>query len=98
MSSKAPNLAALVLVSTLGLPASGRDARAQEPGGVRAPIVPKTWDDAAIASLEVPLVEPKFAPVHIKADYYYRIPVRPIYKSYPIYAPGETHKIVGEEF
>ncbi len=25
---------------------------------------------------------------HVSADYYYRIPVRPIYKSYPVYAPG----------
>jgi hypothetical protein len=25
-------------------------------------------------------------PKHITADYYYRIPVRPIYKSYPVYA------------
>ncbi len=25
---------------------------------------------------------------HVSADYYYRIPVRPTYKSYPVYAPG----------
>jgi hypothetical protein len=28
------------------------------------------------------------SPKHVSADYYYRIPVRPIYKQYPIYAPG----------
>jgi hypothetical protein len=41
-----------------------------------------------MATLEVPLANPIGSPKHVSADYYYRIPVRPIYKSYPIYAPG----------
>lgn len=49
---------------------------------------PKTWDDEALAALEVPLANPVGSPKHVPADYYYRIPVRPIYKSYPVYAPG----------
>jgi hypothetical protein len=49
---------------------------------------PKTWDDAAMAALEVPLANPIGSPRHVSADYYYRIPVRPIYKQYPVYAPG----------
>lgn len=53
-----------------------------------SPMIPKTWDDAAMASLEVPLAEPVGSPKHVSADYYYRVPVRPIYKQYPIYAPG----------
>jgi hypothetical protein len=28
------------------------------------------------------------SPKHASADYYYRIPVAPIYRSYPVYAPG----------
>lgn len=28
------------------------------------------------------------SPKHITADYYYKIPVRPIYKQYPVYAPS----------
>jgi len=52
------------------------------------PIVPKTWNDAAIGSLEVPLANPVGSPKHISAEYYYRIPVRPIYKKYPVYASG----------
>ncbi len=32
---------------------------------------------------------PASPPEHISSDYYYRMPVRPIYKSYPIYAPGK---------
>ncbi|HXG67082.1 MAG TPA: di-heme oxidoredictase family protein [Blastocatellia bacterium] len=42
-----------------------------------------------MASLEVPLADPAGSPVHVSAEYYYRIPVRPIYKSYPVYAPGQ---------
>ena len=53
-----------------------------------APKIPKTWDDAAIATLEVPLADPAGSPKHVSADYYYRIPVAPIYKSYPVYVPG----------
>ncbi len=51
-------------------------------------VIPKTWDDAATATLEVPLADPIGSPKHVSTDYYYRIPVRPIYKQYPVYAPG----------
>src|SRR5712691_8902993 len=51
--------------------------------------IPKTWDDEPVASLEIPLADPRYSPVHVSSDYYYRMPVRPIYKSYPIYAPGK---------
>ncbi len=39
-------------------------------------------------TLEVPLANPIGSPKPVPADYYYRIPVRPIYKQYPVYAPG----------
>jgi Di-haem oxidoreductase, putative peroxidase len=50
--------------------------------------VPRVWDDQAIATVELPLANPVGSPRHISSDYYYKIPVRPIYKSYPVYAPG----------
>src|SRR4030095_7702264 len=53
-----------------------------------AAAIPNTWDDEAIATLEVPLANPVGSPKHVSADYYYRIPVPAIYKSYPVYAPG----------
>jgi hypothetical protein len=56
------------------------------------PKVPKTWVDESITSLEVPLATPGASPRHISAEFYYRIPVRKIYKSYPIYAPGREPK------
>jgi len=52
------------------------------------PVVPKVWDDHAIATLEVPLANPAGSPKHVSSDFYYRIPVRPVYKTYPAYAPG----------
>jgi hypothetical protein len=52
------------------------------------PVVPRVWEDNAIATLEVPLANPAGSPKHISSDFYYRIPVRPIYKTYPVYAPG----------
>jgi hypothetical protein len=48
----------------------------------------RTWEDEAIHDLELPRVDPSASPKHISADYYYRIPVRPIYKSYPVYVLG----------
>jgi hypothetical protein len=52
------------------------------------PVIPKTWDEKALASLEVPLPNPEFSPKAVPADYYYRIPVRPIHRGYPVYAAG----------
>ena len=50
--------------------------------------IPRTWSDAALADLEVPLADPAGAIHFVPSDFYYKIPVRPIYRSYPVYAPG----------
>lgn len=50
--------------------------------------IPRVWDERELASFELPLVDPDRSPKHTSSDYYYRIPARPIYKSYPVYAPG----------
>ena len=63
-------------------------ATAEKSGGY-SPAIPKTWEDQAMAAFEVPLANPASPRRHVTADYYYRIPVRPIYKSYPVYAPGK---------
>jgi len=52
------------------------------------PDIPRTWNDQAMTALEVPLANPVGSPKHVSAEYYYKIPVRPIYKQYPVYAPG----------
>ncbi len=68
----------------------GTRVQADDPShGVKPfkPTIPRTWDDAVMADLELPLAEAAYSPKHVSADYYYRIPVRPIYKSYPVYHP-----------
>jgi len=50
-------------------------------------VVPKTWDDDALRTMEVPLVNHKVSPTFAPSIYYYRIPVRPIYRSFPVYRP-----------
>jgi hypothetical protein len=52
------------------------------------PTIPKTWDDADMATLEIPLASRVASPKQAPANYYYGLPVRPIYKSYPVYASG----------
>ena len=52
------------------------------------PVIPKMWDDAEMAKLELPLANPAGSPKHVTSDYYYRIPVRPIYKQYALYPDG----------
>lgn len=53
------------------------------------PVIPRVWDDAEMAGLQLPLVDANASPVQVSSDYYYRIPVRTIYKNYPVYAPGK---------
>src|SRR5258708_39455614 len=55
--------------------------------GLFQPSIPKTWSDPDVAALELPLANPKYSPVHISEDAYYRIPARVFYKSYPVYHP-----------
>ena len=42
-----------------------------------------------MASLQLPLADTTASPKQISSDFYYRIPVRTIYKNYPVYAPGK---------
>jgi hypothetical protein len=68
----------LLVCTTIAVARSGGQARS----------IPRTWDDGEIARHEVPLADAGASPKHVSSDYYYRIPVRPIYKGYQVYAPG----------
>ncbi len=48
--------------------------------------VPRMWNDAAMADLELPLAQAEHSLRMVSSEYYYRIPVRPVYKTYPVYA------------
>ena len=71
----------VILLQTIG--------RAQLKQAAQTLETPKTWEAPAIASIEVPLANSRYSPTHISADYYYKIPARRVYKSYPVYAPGK---------
>jgi hypothetical protein len=53
------------------------------------PNIPRIWDDREMLRFELPLATAEATPKHITAEYYYRIPVRTIYKSYPPIARGQ---------
>ena len=89
MFNKGVGLFTLVAFAVLGSATFISRSQAQERARDSATIIAKAWDDDAVASLEIPLAEAKASPVHVSSEYYYRIPVRPIYKSYPVYAPGK---------
>ncbi len=52
------------------------------------PDIPKAWDDAGVARFETPLAQRDRSPRYLSAKDYYAFKVRPIYRSYPMYAPG----------
>lgn len=60
--------------------------------GAQTITVPRTWDEKELAELELPLAVRNVSPVLVPPDYYYRIPVRPIFKTYPVYVPGKEPK------
>ena len=66
-----------------------RTRSSQGDGAAFTPVIPKTWDDEAVRALELPLADARYSPVQISSDEYYQMTVRPVYKSYPIYAPGK---------
>ena len=79
----------LALLLLAGFALFAHQSSAQQTQQNWRPNIPKTWVDAEMEELEVPLADPIGSPKHISAEYYYQIPVRKIYKTYPIYAPGK---------
>jgi hypothetical protein len=51
------------------------------------PVIPRTWDSAAIHDFELPLADSKASPKPISEKFYYQLPERVVYKSYPVYHP-----------
>jgi hypothetical protein len=76
-----PKLYAIPFLLLTGYAIYADGGGAQKSNDSRKPDIPKTWVDAEIAELELPLADPIGSPKHISAEYYYRIPVRPIYRQ-----------------
>jgi hypothetical protein len=86
-------VAVSLLISFLPFSKAGQ---APKSSATYSPTIPKTWDEEALASLEVPLADPGHSAKHISAEDYYRLPVRPIYKSYPKYDPDHEPRGYGD--
>lgn len=52
------------------------------------PDIPKAWEDKAVEGLELPLAQGDRSPRYMTAEQYYKLKVRPIYRSYPAYVKG----------
>jgi len=55
--------------------------------GQSRPVIPAFWDAALLHDYELPLATPGMSPTHVSRDYYYALPERRLFKSYPIYHP-----------
>lgn len=53
------------------------------------PAIPRVWDDAVLADLELPLSNPEYSPKHVSARFYEALKVMPIYRSYDVYHPEQ---------
>src|SRR5690348_18157885 len=53
------------------------------------PDIPRVWDDNAVKDVELPLVQRDRSPRYMTAEEYYKLKVRPIYRSYPVYLKGK---------
>ncbi|MHB8652373.1 MAG: hypothetical protein ACYDA9_00690 [Terriglobia bacterium] len=80
---------AALLVAAVSVALIVRVARADKKLDEFHPDIPRVWDDQKLATLMVPLAVPAASPKFVSSDWYYKIPVRPIYKSYPIYRPDK---------
>jgi hypothetical protein len=89
MKHKAIKLLMIAVFASMGLIAPLLRSEAQKKAQAEwVPEIPKTWDDKELLSLELPLANNLYTPKYVPAEFYYRIAELPIYKSYPIYAPG----------
>jgi hypothetical protein len=52
------------------------------------PVVPRAWDDRDVEEFELPLAQPDRSARYLSGAEYYALDVMPIYRSYPVYAPG----------
>ena len=91
MDARTVKVAVLLVFSVLIIFAVINAGQAQKSENNFSLVIPKTWGDAAVRALELPLVNPAYSPVHVSSDYYYRMPVRPIYKS-------KTQAVKGHQF
>ena len=62
--------------------------QAGAPAGTAAPpSIPEFWSAELLEDYELPLATASRTPTHVSRDYYYALPERRVFKSYPVYHP-----------
>jgi hypothetical protein len=57
-------------------------------GQTFGPDIPRAWDDGEVEAFQVPLAQRDRSPRFLNSREYYAMKVRPVYRTYPVYAPG----------
>ena len=70
-----------------GKPAGQTGAKSAPAAPGTGPAIPEFWSTALLEDYELPLATPSRMPSHVPRDYYYALPERRVYKSYPVYHP-----------
>src|SRR5262249_9498074 len=86
MSAKTIRLSILAFFIPFGLIVCF-DSQAQQTESSFTPVIPKTWDEAALAEWVTPVAGLNVRPIHISAKEYYSMPVENL-RTYPVYVPG----------
>ena len=73
-------------------------AQAQENHDAQPFAIPKAWNEDAISSLDLPRADHQLQVEHVSAEYYYQLPIRKFYKSYPVYHPSKEPKPDGKDY
>jgi len=60
--------------------------------GAQRPAIPRAWDESGLRGLELPRAGLGHPAHHVAPDYYYRIPIDRVPKTYPVYAPDREPK------
>jgi hypothetical protein len=50
--------------------------------------IPRVWDEEALKDFQLAPPGTDVRAEHVSPEYYYALPERPIYRTYPVYAPG----------
>lgn len=92
-SGRGKHVLPLTLVSLVAGAIAACQGASPETGAADASVravvaIPRTWDERALATQELPNALTGAPTVPVSADFYYAVPVRTVYRTYPIYVPG----------
>src|ERR1044072_3350223 len=87
MRARIIRLFILVVFISFALAGICFNSQAQKSDSRFSPMIPRTWDDAALADWATPVAGLNVRPTHISAKEYYSLPVENL-RTYPVYFPG----------